>query len=181
MAVVPPFEGALREPGVSLNLPCGEIGDCCPVHHPPHQAVPVHRARRHAAPAVAPARLLALLVRCHLGVVLVKGLAHAGHGAVGYLHRAAVEDAVQQVLRREAGVEDAQELSADVGGNGPGVGWIEPGDPAPPPPAPWCRGRGRRVDQLVVVPALPQRLQVRGRRRLVTVECMTNISSVTKF
>ena len=69
--------------------------------------------------------------------MLLQHLPHASHGAVGELHCVAVQEPVQLVACREAGVQQVQELPSHIGGDVEGVRWVEPGDPPVPAPPPW--------------------------------------------
>ena len=50
--------------------------------------------------------------------MLLQLLTHVGHGGVADLHRVPVDHLSQLVPNWEAGVEEIQELLADVGGDG---------------------------------------------------------------
>ena len=82
--------------------------------------------------AVAPSTGLHLLTPAHLGVVLVHILRHVGHGGVGDLDTAPVHHSPQLVVRWEAGVNEVEELLANVSGDGLGEGRVKPSySPAP--------------------------------------------------
>ena len=154
--------GALGEAGVGLLLACGDVGDLCPVHHPLGHAVSGQWALSAPPVAVASSTWWPLVSPAHFCVVLAHLLRHVGHGGVRDLHSAPVDHLPQLVVWGKAGVEKGEELLSDVGGDGLGVGGVEPGNPPGPRLAAGFGGCWLLVGKLVVVASLVQGLLVRG-------------------
>ena len=93
--------------------------------------------------------------------MLVEVLAHIGHGGVGDLHGVSIDHLPQFMVWRKTGVEEGKELLPDVGGDGLGVGGVEPSHFPRPRPGVGSGGSRLLVDQLVVVASLVQGLLVR--------------------
>ena len=106
MLADPVPNGAVGQPSVGLLQAGAEVGDLGAVNDPFRHAVAWQWALSPTSMAVAPSTGLHLLSSAHLGVVLVHLLRHVGHGGVGDLHSAPIDDPPQLMVRREAGVNE---------------------------------------------------------------------------
>ena len=96
-----------------------------------------------------------------LAVVVGDDVPKIGHRPVADLDGLAIQHLVARVCRREALVQDGQELLADVGGDRPAEWRIEPGYfPSPPPPPPGRLLLPGLVLELLLVACLGQLLLV---------------------